>query len=217
MHNRQVLAAGIAASLLLSLGARAGAPSDASDRRDALAQVAEKLADPNPLQRMAYLETIVKRGNSLQTQLAIKTAFASDDASLRGLAMRALLSTLERLTFTVQLPAEVQRSVDAAQGDARRMRQLEQDYRFLRYYQRVGNHMQLTISRYTFPQASGTIEALERHPDTFTIAGDRLSTRLLTSYGVCDIEFAPTRSQMMEGTMSCGRGFPELTLSARPV
>ena len=165
---------------LAASGAAGQGTEAAGDRRDELARVAEALADPDPLQRVANMEAIVRRGDAVQTQFAIKTAFASDDRDLRGLAMRALLATLRQVDFEVALPGDIQRDYDQVRDDPVRARQFVRDHRYMAAFARIGGLLPLTLTCYVFPEATGNIEAVRRGADTFTISGDRLSTRLRT-------------------------------------
>lgn len=184
------------------------------DRRDELAKVAEALADPDPMQRLANMEAIVKRGDPLQTQVAIRTAFASDDPELRELGMRAVLGSAGELTFDVALPADTKRAYDAARGDALKTRQFDREDPYVGFLARQSFRLHLTVTHYEFPQPGGNAEAIQRRPAPFVIRGSQFSSKMPTPFGSCYVDFAPTPKATLEGTLACDGNWPKLTIAA---
>ena len=200
----------IAASPALAQQGSAGPQA----RRDELAKVQEALADPDPMQRLANMEAIVRRGDPVQTELAIRTAFASDDAELRGLAMRAFIAAAGEITFDIALPADQQREREAAPANRLRTRESQHESAYVRRLELQSFKLHLTISSYDFPQANGTAEAAARRPASFVIKGSQFSSQMLTNFGRCYVEFAPTTKPALEGTLACDGGWPRLPITA---
>ncbi len=191
--------------------AQSGSMSPA-DRRDQIAKVQEMLADPDPMMRLANMESIVNSGDLLKLQVALRTALSSDDAALRGLAMRAYLATRKEITFDIVLPAPIQKQVDAAQFDQTALQELSRKYDFLRFVLAQSSRFHLTFDDYSFNQDVGTLESARKA--SFSITGDKLSTLVpLIGLGTCYVDFKPTRNLTFEGTMACGP-WPKLAISA---
>ncbi len=182
-------------------------------RRDEIAKVQEMLADPDPLMRLTNMEAIVKSGDALKLQVALRTAFAGDDKELRGLALRAYLASRKEITFDVVPPADVQAAFEATRSDPAAVRTFNQRNPFYAYLTRSASRFQLSFPDYSFAQDRGTAYS-ERRSGSFTITGDRLTTMLpLHNWGECYVDFAPTSRQAFEGTLACGP-WPRLAIRA---
>lgn len=185
-------------------------------RRDELAKVQEALGDPDPMQRLANMEAIVKRGDPLQNQVAIRTAFASDDPDLRGLGMQALFASVGEITFEITLPADAQREYDTSRADERKPRRSRAEDRYVGHLQRGSFRLHLVLDRYVFPQGTGTVAESSHRPASFVIKGSRFSSLLQTQYGRCYVDFAPTTKPALDGTLACAGSWPQLPITARP-
>ncbi len=182
-------------------------------RRDEIAKVQEMLADPDPLMRQANMEAIVKSGDSLKLQTALRTAFSSDDRELSGLAMRGYLATRKAITFEVAMPQDVVAAQEAAGTDPKAMRAFSQRYPFYAFVTRAASRFELDFPDYAFGQDRGTAY-FTRQSGAFTVVGDRVMTNLpLHNWGQCYVDFAPTRRQTFEGTLACGN-WPKLRITA---
>jgi hypothetical protein len=184
-----------------------------AERRDQLAKVQEMLADPDPLLRLANMEAIVNSGDFLKLQVALRSALSSDDADLRGLAMRAYMATRQEATFDILLPPAVQRQYDATGEDPDAKKALAAKNVYLPSLEASAFRIQLKFSDFEFGKARGTVESGNKGP--FNINGDRFSTRLTVPLGGwrdCYIDFRPTRQLTLEGTLACG-AWPKLAIS----
>lgn len=192
--------------------AQTGGPSPEA-RRDEIAKVQEMLADPDPLMRLANMEAIVKSGDSLKLQVALRTAFTGDDRELRALALRAYLASRKEITFEVVLPPDVQAAFNAAQSDRGASQTFNHKYPFHAYLTQAASRFQLGFPDYAFPQDRGTANSEGRN-GSFVITGDRLTTMLwLHNWGSCYVDFMPTQRQAFEGTLACGP-WPKLAITA---
>lgn len=188
-------------------GAAARTPQE---RRDQLAKVQEMLADPDPLLRLANMEAIVASGDALKIRIAIRTAFASDDTELRGLALRAYLATHKEITFDVLLPPAAQKQYDATSPD--KVQEIYRQYPFLERLYGAAFRFRLMLTDYTLGQDGGTLQSgNEGH---FTITGERFSTFVgVRDIGSCYVDFWPGRKQTLDGTLACG-SWPKLAITA---
>jgi hypothetical protein len=190
------------------------APLSPEARRDEISKVQEMLADPDPLMRLTNMEAIVKSGDSLKLQVALRTALTSDDRELRSLALRAYIASRKEIIFEVVLPPEVEAAYNASQSDPRARQAFNQRYPYYAYLIGAASRFQLGFPDYTFAQDRGIVSSAGRN-GSFTITGDRLNTMLwLHNWGQCYIDFAPTRTQAFEGTLACER-WPKLSITAR--
>lgn len=188
------------------------APSSPQERRDQMAKVQEMLADPDPLLRLANMESIVNSGDSLRLQVALRAALSSDDADLRGLAMRAFLATRKEVVFDIVLPPPMQKQVDDARFDRSALQDLEKRFSFLPGLLGFASKFQLRFKDYAFSQDRGTVESA--NAANFSITGDKFSTLVsINNYSGCYIDFVPSRRLTFEGTMACG-SWPKLSISA---
>jgi hypothetical protein len=201
------------ALLSFALSARAQTATSPEARRDEIAKVQEMLADPDPLMRLTNMEAIVKSGDPLKLQAALRTAFASDDGDLRGLALRAYLATRKEITFEITLPVEALDAQRGAGWDRAATAEVMRRYTYLTPVIQQANRFQLAFPDYAFPQDRGTAQSSRRN-GSFTIAGERLTTQVpVHNWGACYVDFAPTRKQTIEGTISCGH-WPPLRIAA---
>ena len=76
----------------------------AAERREQLAQIRERMSDPDPLMRLAYLEEYAEAKDQTVTMLAVRYALSSDDPDLRATALRLYVASLESLDLEVELP-----------------------------------------------------------------------------------------------------------------
>lgn len=184
-----------------------------AERRDQIAKVQEMLADPDPMMRLANMEAVVNSGDSLKLLVALRTALSSDDADLRGLAMRAYLATRKDITFNVVLPATIQKQFEAAQFDQAALQDLGRKYLFLPTLLSISSKIHLRFKDYAITQDQGSLET--DRIASFSIMGDRLSSfAYIPAVGFCYIDFAPTRKLTFEGALACGP-WPKLTISAQ--
>jgi hypothetical protein len=199
--------------MLSSVALAQSGPSSPQERRDQIAKVQEMLADPDPLLRLANMEAIVSSGDALKIMIATRTAFASDDADLRGLAMRAYLATHREITFDVLLPPAIRQQYDTATPGT--LKDLNQQYSFLPALRQAAFRIHLKLTEYTLGQDNGKV-ASDNYTSEFTITGEKFSTRLLMTYfGVyCYIDFSSSRRQTLDGTLACEKDWPKLAISA---
>ena len=202
--------AGLFAAFALCAGALPAFAQSAQSRREDLAKVGEMLGDPDPLMRLANMEAIVSGGDGLKIRLATRIAFASDDAELRGLALRAYLATHKELTFDVALPAAVQKQFDTATPNT--MPDMNKQYPYVAALNNVAFRFKIVIKDYSFGQDTGRVVMREA---PFTITGEKFSMSLDISYlGTCYVDFSPGRKQNLEGFLACQGGWPRLAITS---
>ena len=182
------------------------------ERREQLAKVQEQLGDPDPLMRLAYMEDIMASGDGLRMQIAMRTAFASDDPDLRAIALRAYLASHKEFTFDVILPPDLQKLVDSATSGTRQ--ELNKRYPFLVTLTNYAYKIHLKVTDYKMEENVGGMVA-NAGEAPFSITGDELSMMItLANIGPCYIDFSPTRKQALEGTIACGQ-WPKLGITTR--
>lgn len=200
MKLARVLILGAAA---MSCGVTAQA-QDATQRRDELMQVVERINDPDPFMRIAYLEEIVAEDDQLKTELAIQTAMGIDDARLRAQATKAYLRAVRDITFEWELPEKL---ASAVQGRNANLAADESNL-IARHAFRSG----LVPIRISSISESSSFEVAEygaiRDAVEGRIVGQRLLFRANTylersSYWACNFEFEPTAAMVLEGEMRC--------------
>lgn len=215
--------------LVLALAVPAEAKT-AAERREELALIRERMADPDPLMRLAYLEEYAEAEDQTLTMLAVRYALASDDEDLRAVAFRIYVGGLSSLDLEMSLPKKFVEMLNSDKVEEKVKEELRSYwlYRGL-YNQRV---LRLKILDYDF--SSGTIRVaamnqLDKPEERFSgdgqVRGTTLSISTRVRFGAgnrsfeprCQIILSPTRDLMLTGYAACETGseYPEMLLSMR--
>ena len=209
---------GLALSVCFAANAFAQ-PATSNPRRDELAKVDELLADPDPLTRLVNMEAIVREGNSLKVQRAIRLAVTSEDRDLRALGMKAFIARTDEVTFELAGDPQDMRELQRATTERERGDIMRRRGRYLAALER--GKFNVTFFFSDFSLASGKGEVASRRRTTisspFSIIGDRLQFRhgLGTMAMNCDIEIRPTKDLKLVGTAACQqRDWPTISMTA---
>ena len=82
-----------------------------SGREEELRSIPDRIAgEPDSIRRLVNMEGIVREGDVLKTQFAIKSALGVDDPELRGLALRAFLASQRNMTIEINEEGDKQKS-----------------------------------------------------------------------------------------------------------
>jgi hypothetical protein len=184
---------------------------------------------PDPIKRQAAIQVIVESGDANKIDFALKIALASDDAAVRGTALRAYMAHLKTLNFEIQAPPEIQRQIEAAiNSDPDRLKDLGERYKWVKDLSNAGYHMQFALRGYSMSNGTGTglVTSGGSQETSFTVAGDRVSgeARMFYSSGLCAYTFQPQvlvkgSAPILKGTLRCSQAntsylFPTLTITA---
>jgi hypothetical protein len=198
---------------ICALIALAAAPQvygqDSARRREELARVIDKVNDPDPLMRIANLEEIIARGDATEVQLAVKTALASNDAELRGIALRGYAANLRDLYLDTRVPKELEAKLSEADPRDREALQIKQA---LATWQRTtSNRLHVRIDK--IDMKSGRFVAygmnrLDKPNEQMRGEGQIVGGRMRMDVGFwgakrCTIELSPAPSLNLEGTAVC--------------
>src|ERR1017187_6992916 len=178
----------------------------AQARREELEKNQEVLSDPDPNARLADMEKIVNSGDTTRIESALKIVFHSDDQSMRALGLRAYIASLKELTFEIQLPAQIQRQYDDAQGDADKTKELSTKFPYLEVLAKSGLLVRIVFSKYDMTKSTGVADSGSGRPGTFTISGDRLTGSMPTRFlynPTCNFDFRPATDMSLKGTLTC--------------
>ena len=208
----------IAASVVVP--GQAQAPTDkmksVQARHDDLMKVQEALADPDPLTRLATMEAAVASGDATKISVAMRIAFSSDDPAMRDFAMRVWVAGLKRLTLDVVMPADLQKTVDAAMTDANQSAELAK-IKWLGFWSNRAFQVSFAFSSYDVVKNSGKVYSLpdftEANQTDFSIIGSQLQIVAAVSspgsYPIqCSFRLSPSAKLSLEGTVSCPYGGP---------
>jgi hypothetical protein len=192
-------------------------------RRDQLAEVSQKLADPDPDARTSYMESVVSSGDTTLIQKAISVALRSDDASLHNLALRAYMASIHEIIFTVNLPDKLKAKIDDAELDPDAKKALQQSMPWLAEVQSLGGSVHLGIFKYAFSGNTGGWSWNNNRNDWgkwapadagFTISGDHLTSAIVWGRHNCNIAVRASSDLTLRGTMMCAGGsLPTLPIS----
>jgi len=185
-------------------------------RRDELARVLELVADPDPLQRVANMEAIIATHDAMKIQIAIKSAFASDDAQMRQMAMRAYMASISKLIFDIKLPDQDQKQWESFENDRSQEDGFIRNHGYINGARKLNFQLILTVKNFSITANRGSYDIVGASGGDFTIAGDRFTTSLSFSYfDTCNLEFRPTRNVTLSGTLTC-QSAPRLAIIAQP-
>lgn len=200
-------------------------PVQIEAKRAELAQIQEQLSDPDSLKRQAAIMTIVESGDAAKIDFALRIALASDDPSVRAIALRAYMANLKELRFDVQSPPDIQRQLDAAlSGDPERIAGLMTRYPYLKALSRSEYQVHFRLKNYAMSSNTGQAEV--QNDLTFTISGDRVSGKgaLFADWVECGFEFQPqmivkNSPPVLKGSLQCAQTMgayfiPRLTITA---
>lgn len=181
----------------------------------------EMLSDPDPNARLANMEEIVRSADTTRLQLALKIVFHSDDQNMRALGVRAYIANLNELTFDIQLPPEVQRQYDDAQGDGDKMSALVKQHPYVDPLATVGLRMRLLFSKYEMTKNTGVLAdpRMNAIPGSFSISGDKVTGNFSARfYGgrACSLTFRPNADMHLKGDLICEGPYfvPKLSISS---
>ena len=218
MAGADRLLAILALAVLLVPNALAQTAPDTA-RRDSLAKVDEMLNDPDPVQRLVNMETIVREGDSLKVQRAIRIAVTSDDSALRGLAMKAFIARTGEITFALSGDPQDMRDLREANSERERREITRRHGGYLNALGRSRFSATFYFSDVNLAAGKGEVATQRNARNTvgFTIVGDRLrfSGRLGAVPSSCDVEIRPTKDLKLLGSAACRHSrWPNIGLSA---
>jgi hypothetical protein len=197
--------------------------TDTSARRDQLAEVNQKLADPDPDVRTSYMESVIASGDTTLIQKSIGVAMRSDDASLHNLALRAYMASIHEIIFSVVFPEKLKARIDEAAMDAEAQKALNESVPWLGDVQYNGASVDIGIFKYSFSGNTGGWSWNRDHNSwgkwagadgIFTITGDRLSGAVGFANKNCNIVVRASADLTLRGTMLCTGGLPALQIAA---
>jgi hypothetical protein len=192
-------------------------------RAEDLAKIKEALADPDPLRRLAMLESTINSGDELRIQVALRLAFQSDDSDLRALALRGYIANRKAILFDIQLPPPLQKAYQDALADPDKTTAFFNTHPYARVLSQIGFRVQYAFSKFTAANSTGLIADSTRGVNAetaqFSISGDRLAASVETvALGSCRVDFRPIAS-VFKGALACNFSYgggpaPKLDVSA---
>jgi hypothetical protein len=168
------------------------------------------------------MESIIDSGDTTRIQSALRIVFHSDDPNMRSLGIRAYVASLKELTFDAQLPPQVQRQYDDAQGETEKLKDIFSRYPYVQILAGSALRIHVVFSKYEITNGAG-VAASGAQPGSFTISGDRVSVTTNISFASagnfnCNFDFRPSAEMIFRGTLACGSinqyVFPKISISA---
>lgn len=196
----------------------------AEERRAELAAVVAAIKDPDPLMRLASLDTVIKGGDPLKIELAVRTAMGVDDPQLKSLAMQVYMSRIEELAFSVEMPGEIQAELEAAKGDDEKLKAFNEKHGaaprgFLWHFNQFSGRFTVRVQAFDPQKTDFQVFALlnlekpdEKYSGKGSLTGAKLTMRSFTYFRVtgrtpapkpCTLVVRPTPELKLEGEMSC--------------
>ncbi|MCJ2164676.1 MULTISPECIES: hypothetical protein [unclassified Pseudodesulfovibrio] len=170
----------LAAVVLSPLEVKAGT---AQERAGELVQWRENCNDPDPDLRLAYIENAISSGDVSIQRICIRCAVESDNADIKNLGLRAAIASLKQITFTVELPVEMQAKLQRA-GDNKDEIQsvIDKNRNEFSGYNTIKNGLSFIITEATVPSSQSIWFSLAKQSSknddfkgTATITGDRIN------------------------------------------
>jgi len=216
-----------AASLSGLLFAGSAAAQSVAERRETLAQITEKLNDPDPFMRLAYMEEIIAADRALDSQIAIKMALSSEDSDLRSVALRAYMVTTRGLRFEILLPERIVDEYEATKGDEKKQAKVSKKWRtVLFYYNGLSRRLNIVIEdanlatgRFSVYSKNNLTTNDDRYAGEGSVVGGRISLDVNVYAGgqkrACSIEVSPDTDLMLRGELSCALSLLPLPVKMR--
>jgi hypothetical protein len=185
------------------------APLDADQRAAQLKAVVASVTTPDRERNIANFEQLMESNDARRIELAVRTLVASDDAVLRGMAMRGYVAVTRDLVLQVALsPAEMKVLQEARTAD--RVGQLSGANGHLQALNQVLFKFTLTFEPTSIREPRGKVvaaanKAYTDYVSTYAVRGDRITftTRPAFNWSACDFELAPRKDATIVGTMTC--------------
>ena len=217
MHAANAWLAGV----VLGMCAFASCPeanAQEGQRREELAQVIERVNDPDPLLRIAALEDVLARGNATEVQLAIKAALNGSDPDLRSVALRGYAAALRDLYLDSRLPEEVEAAL--AKANSKDREALAARRAVAEWRQATADRLHVRLDQVDMKTGRFVAYGMNRvnkMDERLAGEGHVVGTRMRMSIGVhgvrrCAIELAPTTALTLEGSATCDN-MPRMLLS----
>lgn len=113
-------------ALLLSTGIASS--QTAEDRAGEIKQWRERCAEPDVDLRTANIEGAIDTGDVTIIRICSRQALEADDADVRNLGLRAALASVERITFSVEMPEALAKAKEAAGNDQKKLATVDRLY-----------------------------------------------------------------------------------------
>jgi hypothetical protein len=200
---------------LAALVGLAHAADSAADRREALAQVRERMGDPDPLMRLAYLEQLGTSQDQTAILLALRYALASDDADLRALALRLYMGNAKSLDLKVIPTQELRQLATDPQASK------DLNKRLLTLL--ATGYLRFRVADFDFKDASFKVYAMdgvnapnEKYAGPGQVRGVSVSFSVKV-YGLhgqprCTVSLQPTADLELTGEAACETGLQHPTV-----
>lgn len=151
-----------------------------SSREDELRSIPDRIAgEPDSIKRLVSMEGIIREGDALKTQLAIKSALGVDDPELRGLALRAFLASQRNIIVDVGKEGETAKTTPPT--------------------------LRFQVKSFDIGSGRGSLQG-GGYTFDLDITGDSLRFdvgRLLDSNADCEVALSPARNFRLTGTARC--------------
>jgi hypothetical protein len=182
--------------------------SSAEDRARELRAVVGLVTTPDRNLNIANFEEIVDTGDVRRIELAVRTLVESEDAVLRGMAMRAYVGAVRDMVFDVELPPAAMRIVEQARDAPGGFRNVAAPHRYLAYLAAVQFTINMAFEPAPLRELRGRVTVTGYQPVDYVVRGDRVTFRSGTIFSgvglvLCNFELRPGRAASIAATMTC--------------
>lgn len=154
----------------------------AEERAGELVKWREQCNDPDPDLRLAYIESAIASGDELIQRTCTRLAVESDNTDIKNLGLRAVIASRKQITFTVELPKDIQNALNKAGNNKDEINKItKENMDIFKGYNSIRNGLTFIISESDLHSAQSVWHSLamlsskdDNYKGTTTITGNRL-------------------------------------------
>ncbi|MCW1751114.1 hypothetical protein [Rhizobium acaciae] len=195
---------------------------ETSNRAGELKTWREQCNDPDPDLRLAYVEQAVATGDVAVQRICVRLALDSDNADIRNLGLRAAFAATSRLSFSVDMPPELEAALKAAGSNEKKQAEIARWY-VMQDYQVLKNGLYIEIDGAVVSAGISTwypLVGLNQRDDRFrgqaSVNGSRVNWvgSALLSKQACSIDVQLDAGAVLKGKLQCS-DLPAFPISAK--
>lgn len=187
------------------------------DRAQQLKAVAARVTSPDRDLNIANFEQIMESGDARRIEIAIRTLVASDDAVLRGMAMRGYIAVTRELILEAVLSQADMTTLTAARAQQNGINSLKSPNLHLREMSAVGFKFPIAfeITSIKEPRGKVFLRSGNNNNAVYSVRGERITFGLAAAPGWhrCEFDLAPRKDATIAGTITC----PHPSFMGRPI
>jgi len=188
------------------------AQSTALERAGEIKAWRDQCNHPDPDLRLAYLEAALETKDESIERICIRSALKNDNNDVRNLGLRAAIASFDQLSFDVEMPPQLAKYIEEADGDSDRLNEIG-DWYITQDYNVIQNGMVFEIKGASVSKGQSTWFPLGGRSNSHknlqgeaTIVGERLrwiGLAKLARDWTCTLDVGLNAAGELEGFFQC--------------